>query len=56
MALYPGVPMTPMKLAMYMFPEVFMRKNDLYQATLVEILIAMGKFKKVLVLNGQVEN
>jgi len=53
--MYEGIGLTPYQLAVYMFPEMFLAVNDRYMATLVEVMVAMG-YKRVLVMTGVAQN
>ena len=48
--------MTPYKLGTLVFPDIFLAYNDLYMATIIEMLIATKRYKKIMGVFGIVEN
>ena len=53
--LYSGMMLYPYQLATYLFPDLFMKINDQYMATMVEAMLALGK-KRIILFTSVASN
>jgi hypothetical protein len=53
---YKNLAFTPYQMATFIYPDQFLKLNDIYMATLIEMLIATNHYKKILGIFGIMEN
>lgn len=53
---YKNFALSPYQLATLIYPDIFLKVNDLYMATILEMLVALRKYKNIVGVFGIVEN
>jgi hypothetical protein len=53
---YKHLSFTPYQMATLIYPDIFLKMNDSYMATIIEMLISTKSYKKIVGIFGIVEN
>ena len=53
---YKNIGFTPYKLGTLIYPDTFLKINDLYMSTIIEMIISLKKYKNIVGVFGIMQN